>query len=178
MARINDNYLKLQAGYLFPEITRRVSAFTQENPDAKVIRLGIGDVTQPLVPAVLKALHDAVDDMATSEGFHGYGPEQGYEWLAEIVAEKAYKPLGVDLEATEIFISDGSKSDCANILDIFDLDNKVAIGDPVYPVYNDTNVMVGRSGEINAEGTTTASSICLSPRKTASTQRFQQKKLT
>ncbi len=152
MARINDNYLKLQAGYLFPEITRRVSAFTQENPDAKVIRLGIGDVTQPLVPAVLKALHDAVDDMATSEGFHGYGPEQGYEWLAEIVAEKAYKPLGVDLEATEIFISDGSKSDCANILDIFDLDNKVAIGDPVYPVYNDTNVMVGRSGEINAEG--------------------------
>lgn len=152
MARINDNYLKLQAGYLFPEISRRVSEFTQANPDAQVIRLGIGDVTRPLVPAVIKAMHDAVDEMATSEGFHGYGPEQGYEWLAELVAEKAYKPLGVELKTSEIFISDGSKSDCANILDIFDIDNKVAIGDPVYPVYNDTNVMVGRSGEIDDKG--------------------------
>lgn len=152
MARINDNYLKLQAGYLFPEISRRVSEFTQANPNAQVIRLGIGDVTRPLVPAVIKAMHDAVDEMATSEGFHGYGPEQGYEWLAELVAEKAYKPLGVELKTSEIFISDGSKSDCANILDIFDIDNKVAIGDPVYPVYNDTNVMVGRSGEIDDKG--------------------------
>ncbi len=151
MARINDNYLKLQAGYLFRNHPQSFCLYERESR-GKVIRLGIGDVTQPLVPAVIKALHEAVDDLATSEGFHGYGPEQGYEWLAEIITEKAYKPLGVDLKPTEVFISDGSKSDCANILDIFALDNKVAIGDPVYPVYNDTNVMVGRSGKINKEG--------------------------
>ena len=152
MARINDNYLKLQAGYLFPEISRRISEFTQANPKASVIRLGIGDVTKPLVPAVLKAFHEGVDEMAEAATFHGYGPEQGYDWLSQIIIDKAYKPLGVDLKTSEVFISDGSKCDSANILDIFDLSNKVAIGDPVYPVYNDTNVMVGRSGQMNDKG--------------------------
>ncbi|PLX88791.1 MAG: LL-diaminopimelate aminotransferase [Desulfuromonas sp.] len=152
MARINDNYLKLQAGYLFPEIGRRVNEFTSANPSAQVIRLGIGDVTKPLVPAVLKAFHEGVDDLAKRESFHGYGPEQGYDWLCEVIIDKSYRPLGVDLKASEMFISDGSKCDSANILDIFDLGNKVAIGDPVYPVYNDTNVMVGRSGQVNDQG--------------------------
>ena len=152
MARINDSYLKLQAGYLFPEIGRRVREFTDANPSAKVIRLGIGDVTLPLVPAVLKAFHEGVDDMAKGETFHGYGPEQGYDWLSQVIIDKSYKPLGVDLKASEVFISDGSKCDCANILDIFDLGNKVAICDPVYPVYNDTNVMIGRTGKADEKG--------------------------
>jgi len=138
MAFINDNYLKLKAGYLFPEIGRRVRTFSEANPQANVIRLGIGDVTRPLPPAILKAFHDAVDDLSRVETFAGYGPEQGYDWLINAVIEKSYKPLGVSLATTEMFISDGSKCDCANILDIFALDNKVAIGDPVYPVYNDT----------------------------------------
>jgi hypothetical protein len=144
MAKINDNYLKLKAGYLFPEIGRRVRAFAEANPQAKVIRLGIGDVTRPLPPAILKAFHDAVDDLARVESFAGYGPEQGYDWLIDTIIAKSYTPLGVTLKSTEMFISDGSKCDCANILDIFALDNTVAIGDPVYPVYNDTNVMIGR----------------------------------
>ncbi len=152
MARLNDNYLKLKAGYLFPEIGRRVKAFTQANPEAKVIRLGIGDVTRPLVPAVVDAFHKAIDDLTRVETFHGYGPEQGYEWLIDTIIEKSYKPLGADVRPSEVFISDGSKCDCANILDIFDLSNKVAIGDPVYPVYNDTNVMVGRTGEADEKG--------------------------
>ena len=152
MARINDNYLKLKAGYLFPEIGRRVREFTTANPDAKVIRLGIGDVTRPLAPAVLKAFHDAVDDLGTTDHFAGYGPEQGYDWLINAIIEKSYKPLGVSLRTSEMFISDGSKCDCANILDIFALDNIVAIGDPVYPVYNDTNVMIGRTGEADEKG--------------------------
>ncbi len=152
MARLNDNYLKLKAGYLFPEIGRRVKAFTAANPEAKVIRLGIGDVTQPLAPAIIDAFHKAVDDLTRSESFMGYGPEQGYEFLIDTLIEKAYKPLGVSLKTSEIFISDGSKCDCANILDIFALDNKVAICDPVYPVYNDTNVMIGRTGEANEKG--------------------------
>jgi LL-diaminopimelate aminotransferase len=152
MARINDSYLKLKAGYLFPEIGRRVKAFTDANPEAQVIRLGIGDVTLPLAPAVLKAFHDGVDDMSRGETFHGYGPEQGYDWLSQIIIDKSYKPLGVDLKTSEVFISDGSKCDSANILDIFDLNNKVAICDPVYPVYNDTNVMIGRTGEADDQG--------------------------
>lgn len=152
MARINDNYLKLKAGYLFPEIGRRIKAFTEANPAAKVIRLGIGDVTRPLAPAVLAAFHRAVDDLGRTDSFMGYGPEQGYEWLLDTLIDQAYGPLGVKLKRSEIFISDGSKCDCANILDIFDLGNKVAIGDPVYPVYNDTNVMVGRTGEADARG--------------------------
>jgi len=152
MARLNDHYLKLAAGYLFPEIGRRVKEFTDATTDAQVIRLGIGDVTLPLAPAVLKAFHEGVDDMAQGESFHGYGPEQGYDWLSQIIIDKAYKPLGVDLKTSEVFISDGSKCDCANILDIFDLGNKVAICDPVYPVYNDTNVMVGRTGQADDKG--------------------------
>jgi LL-diaminopimelate aminotransferase len=129
-----------------------VKAFTDANPDAKVIRLGIGDVTRPLAPAVLKAFHEGVDDLAKGETFHGYGPEQGYEWLSQVIIDTSYKPLGVDLKTSEMFISDGSKCDCANILDIFDLGNKVAICDPVYPVYNDTNVMVGRTGAADEQG--------------------------
>jgi len=152
MAKINDNYLKLKAGYLFPEIGRRVRAFAEANPQAKVIRLGIGDVTRPLAPAILKAFHDAVDDLARVETFAGYGPEQGYEWLINAVIEKSYNKRGVDLKTSEIFVSDGSKCDCANILDIFAMDNVVAIGDPVYPVYNDTNVMIGRTGEADDRG--------------------------
>ncbi len=152
MAKINDNYLKLKAGYLFPEIGRRVRAFAEANPTAKVIRLGIGDVTRPLAPAVLTAFHDAVNDLGTVENFAGYGPEQGYDWLINTIIEKSYKPLGVSLNTGEMFISDGSKCDCANILDIFAMDNVVAIGDPVYPVYNDTNVMIGRTGEADSKG--------------------------
>ena len=152
MARLNDNYLKLKAGYLFPEIGRRVKAFTNANPDAKVIKLGIGDVTQPLAPVIIDAFHKAVDDLTQGDSFVGYGPEQGYEFLIDTLIEKAYKPLGVTLKTSEIFISDGSKCDCANILDIFALDNKVAICDPVYPVYNDTNVMIGRTGEADEKG--------------------------
>ncbi len=152
MARVNDNYLKLKAGYLFPEIGRRVKAFAEANPAAKLIRLGIGDVTRPLAPAVIKAFHQGIDDLAKDETFHGYGPEQGYDWLINTIIEKSYQPLGVDLKASEVFISDGSKCDTANILDIFDLQNRVAICDPVYPVYNDTNVMIGRSGEADDRG--------------------------
>ncbi len=152
MALINDNYLKLKAGYLFPEIGRRVRAFAEANPQAKVIRLGIGDVTRPLPPAILKAFHDAVDDLARVDTFAGYGPEQGYDWLIDTIIAKSYNPLGITLKSTEMFISDGSKCDCANILDIFALDNTVAIGDPVYPVYNDTNVMIGRTGEADEKG--------------------------
>lgn len=152
MARLNDNYLKLQAGYLFPEISRRITEFVNAHPNDQVIRLGIGDVTKPLVPAVLKAFHDGVDDMAKSSSFHGYGPEQGYSWLAQTIIDKSYAPLGVELKTSEVFISDGSKCDSSNILDIFDLSCKVAIGDPVYPVYNDTNVMVGRTGQANEQG--------------------------
>jgi len=152
MARLNDNYLKLKAGYLFPEIGRRVKAFAEANPEAKVIRLGIGDVTRPLAPAVIKAFHQGIDDLAQDATFHGYGPEQGYEWLINTIIDRSYRLLGVDLKGSELFISDGSKCDTANILDIFDLGNRVAICDPVYPVYNDTNVMIGRSGEADDKG--------------------------
>jgi LL-diaminopimelate aminotransferase len=152
VALVNENYLKLKAGYLFPEIGRRVKGFTESHPEARVIRLGIGDVTRPLVPAVLEAFHAAVDDLGRAESFHGYGPEQGYGFLTEVIAEKAYAPHGVTLKPAEVFVSDGSKCDCANILDIFGLGNKVAICDPVYPVYNDTNVMAGRTGTADAKG--------------------------
>ncbi len=152
MTRINDSYLKLKAGYLFPEIGRRVKSFTDANPGIQIIRLGIGDVTEPLASEVVDAFHKGIDDLAQAKTFHGYGPEQGYDWLAARINEKSYKPLGVELKTSEIFISDGSKCDSANILDIFDLSNKVAICDPVYPVYNDTNVMVGRTGEADENG--------------------------
>ena len=154
MAFINDNYLKLKAGYLFPEIARRVRVFTEENPQvaAKIIRCGIGDVTEALPVAVVKAMHLAVDEMGTRVGFHGYGPEQGYEWLREAIAEGDFRSRGIDVSADEIFVSDGSKCDCGNILDILGDQNRIAITDPVYPVYVDTNVMAGHTGEADQAG--------------------------
>jgi len=146
MARINDHYTKLEAGYLFPEIGRRVSAFCAAHPDAAVIRLGIGDVTEPLPPAIVQAMHAAVDEMASRASFRGYGPEQGYDFLREAIAANDYAARGVDIGADEIFISDGSKCDTGNILDIFGNDNVTAVIDPVYPVYVDTNVMAGNTG--------------------------------
>ncbi len=152
MAQINDHFLKLAAGYLFPEISRRVSAFSLANPDANVIRLGIGDVTEPLPPAIVDAMHRAVDEMAVRDTFHGYGPEQGYDFLRSAVAEHDYRARGVDVSAEEIFISDGSKCDMGNILDIFGSENVVAVTDPVYPVYVDTNVMAGHTGPADELG--------------------------
>ncbi len=146
MAQINEHYLKLQAGYLFPEIGRRVNAFIDSHPDADVIKLGIGDVTEPLPPAIVEAMHVAVDELAVRETFRGYGPEQGYDFLREAIVANDYVARGVDIAADEIFVSDGSKCDSGNILDIFGPDNRVAVLDPVYPVYVDTNVMVGRTG--------------------------------
>jgi LL-diaminopimelate aminotransferase len=152
MTYINDNYLKLTAGYLFPEIGRRVKKFTDENPSAKVIRLGIGDVTEPLAPAVIQAMHAAVDELATRSTFRGYGPEQGYDFLREAIAENDYKSRGAHVDADEIFVSDGSKCDSGNILDIFGNDNVIAVLDPVYPVYVDTNVMAGHTTAADASG--------------------------
>jgi LL-diaminopimelate aminotransferase len=154
MARINDNYLKLKAGYLFPEIGRRVTAFTQENPAGanRLIRCGIGDVTEPLPEACREAMHRAVDDLARRESFRGYGPEQGYPFLREAIARKWYQERGLDVSPDEIFISDGSKCDTGNILDIFGPGNRIAIPDPVYPVYVDTNVMAGNTGDADASG--------------------------
>lgn len=152
MARINDNFLKLKAGYLFPEIGRRVKAFTEANPEAasRLIRCGIGDVTEPLPEACRKAMHDAVDEQGKSETFRGYGPEQGYDFLREAIADNTY--AGLPITADEIFISDGSKCDSGNILDIFGPGNTIAVTDPVYPVYVDTNVMAGNTGEADAGG--------------------------
>ena len=152
MATINDNYLKLKAGYLFPEIARRVKAFTEANPDADIIKLGIGDVTEPLPQACIDATIAATKEMASRETFKGYGPEQGYLWLREKIAAYDFQSRGCDITAEEIFISDGSKCDCGNILDIFGKDNKIAVTDPVYPVYVDTNVMAGHTGEANDKG--------------------------
>jgi LL-diaminopimelate aminotransferase len=146
MAYLNENYLKLKAGYLFPEIGRRVRDFQAANPDKKIIRMGIGDVTRPLVPSVVKAFHEAVDEMAKLDTFKGYGPEQGYDFLRQAIVDNDFKPRGVELNLDEIFVSDGSKCDTGNILDIFGRGNKIAISDPVYPVYVDTNVMDGRTG--------------------------------
>lgn len=151
MAHINTNFGKLPGSYLFSEIARRVEAYTQENPDKKLIKLGIGDVTRPLAPAVIQAMHKAVEEMGTAQGFHGYGPEQGYEFLREAIARHDYQDRGVDIAAGEIFVSDGAKSDCGNIVDIFSVDNVVAVCDPVYPVYVDTNAMSGRAGEYDAQ---------------------------
>ncbi len=152
MALINKNYLKLQAGYLFPEIGRRVNEFMAANPNKKVIKMGIGDVTKPLSPAIIKAFHAGVEEMANSETFRGYGPEQGYGFLREAIAENAYQKNGVEISADEIFVSDGSKSDTGNIQDIFGNDNKIAICDPSYPVYVDTTVMAGKTGACKANG--------------------------
>ncbi|MEQ1905838.1 MAG: LL-diaminopimelate aminotransferase [Pirellulaceae bacterium] len=152
MARINENFLKLQAGYLFPEIARRVKAFGVEHPDAKVIRMGIGDVTEPLPAVCIKAMREAVAELSHRETFRGYGPEQGYEFLREAIAKHDFQDRGVDVHADEIFVSDGSKCDCGNILDIFGPDNRIAICDPVYPVYVDTNVMAGNTGFAQPNG--------------------------
>lgn len=152
MIRINENYLKLKASYLFSDIAKRVGAYTAANPDKPVIRLGIGDVTEPLSPSVLKAFHAGVDEMAARATFKGYGPEQGYAFLREAVAEHDYRARGCPIAADEIFISDGSKCDCGNIQEIFATEGlKLAIPDPVYPVYVDTNVMAGRTGS-NLDG--------------------------
>ncbi len=154
MATINENYLKLKAGYLFPEIARRVKKFTDENPDAaqNVIRCGIGDVTEPLPQAAIDALKAATDELGDRSTFRGYGPEQGYDFLREAIAQNEYVARGLEISADEIFISDGSKCDTANILDIFGDDNTIAITDPVYPVYVDTNVMAGHTGDADEGG--------------------------
>ncbi len=152
MATINSNFLKLKAGYLFPEIARRVRVYTEQNPDkaARIIRCGIGDVTEPLPSAVVEAMHQGVDEMASRETFKGYGPEQGYEFLRQTIVDHQFADLGIT--ADEVFISDGSKCDTGNILDIFGKGNVIAITDPVYPVYVDTNVMAGNTGDADDQG--------------------------
>jgi len=152
MARINESYRKLQAGYLFPEIGRRVAEFEAAHPDARIIRLGIGDVTLPLAPAIVEALRTAVEELGTPEGFRGYGPEQGYGFLRDAIAEHDYRARGVEIAADEVFVSDGSKQDSGNIQEIFGQGCTIAVTDPVYPVYVDTNVMAGRSGEADGQG--------------------------
>ena len=151
MYKINENYLKLPGSYLFSTIGKKVNAYTAANPDKKVIRLGIGDVTLPLAPAVIEAMHRAVDEMADAATFKGYAPDLGYEFLRSAIAEQDYKARGVEIAIDEIFVSDGAKSDSGNIGDIFALDNKIAVCDPVYPVYVDTNAMSGRTGEYEAD---------------------------
>ena len=146
MAKLNDNYLKLPGSYLFSTVARKVREYQEAHPDKKVIKLSIGDVTQPLAPAIIDALHKAVDEMGKAETFRGYAPDLGYEFLRNTIAEKDYKAKGCDVSADEIFVSDGAKSDSANIQEIFSLNNKIAVGDPVYPVYVDSNVMAGRTG--------------------------------
>lgn len=151
MSYINENFLNLQESYLFSTIAKKVAKYVENNPNKNIIKLGIGDVTRPIVPACVEAMHKAIDEMGTANGFKGYGPEQGYEFLREAIVENDYQRRGIDIKKDEIFISDGAKCDCGNIVDIFSEDNKVAITDPVYPVYLDTNVMSGRSGKFEAK---------------------------
>lgn len=151
MAKVNENYAKLPGSYLFAEIARRTAAFSAEHPDVELIKMGIGDVTRPLAPAVVEAMHAAVDDLASVETFHGYGPEQGYDFLRSAIAERDFRARGVEIADDEIFVSDGAKSDCGNIGDILSVDNKIAVCDPVYPVYVDTNAMAGRAGEYDED---------------------------
>ena len=146
MFKINDNYLKLPGSYLFSNIAKKVAAFQQAHPDKEVIKLGIGDVTLPLAPKIIDTLHEAVDEMGHAETFHGYAPDLGYEFLRTAIADNDYKSRGCDISADEIFVSDGAKCDSGNIQEIFSIDNKIAVCDPVYPVYVDTNVMAGRTG--------------------------------
>ncbi len=152
MTKINENYLNLQGSYLFAEIARRVASFKNDNPEAKIIKLGIGDVTKPLPGAVIESLHGAVDEMAKEETFRGYGPEQGYNFLTQKIIDFDYTPKGIQLDLDEIFISDGAKSDTGNIQEIFSVDSTIAVTDPVYPAYIDGNVMAGRTGKINEQG--------------------------
>ena len=151
MSYINENFLNLQESYLFSTIAKKVAKYVENNPNKNIIKLGIGDVTRPIVPACVEAMHKAIDEMGTANGFKGYGPEQGYEFLREAIVENDYQRRGINIKKDEIFISDGAKCDCGNIVDIFSEDNKVAITDPVYPVYLDTNVMSGRSGKFEAK---------------------------
>jgi len=151
MYKINDNFLKLPGSYLFSTIAKKVNTYSAEHPDKTLIRLGIGDVTQPLAPAVTDALHKAVDEMGEADSFHGYAPDLGYSFLRETIAEKDYKSRGCQVSPDEIFVSDGAKSDSGNIQELFDVDNKIAVCDPVYPVYVDSNVMAGRTGEYDPE---------------------------
>lgn len=146
MFTVNEDYLKLPGSYLFSNIAKKVAAYSEANPDAQIIRLGIGDVTQPLAPAIIEALHKAVDEMAHAETFRGYAPDLGYEFLRKAIADNDYKARGCEIAADEIFVSDGAKCDSGNIQEIFGKDNKIAVCDPVYPVYVDTNVMAGRTG--------------------------------
>ena len=152
MANVNEHYLKLKSSYLFSEIARRVREFQEAHADARIIRLGIGDVTQPLSPSVIHALHEAVDEMARAETFRGYGPETGYDFLTDLIAKHDYGARGVSIAPDEIFVSDGSKSDSGNIQEIFAADAVVALTDPVYPVYLDSNVMAGRTGAADERG--------------------------
>ncbi|MBR3133138.1 MAG: LL-diaminopimelate aminotransferase [Clostridia bacterium] len=149
MSFVNENFLKLQDSYLFSTIGKKVAKFSEENPDKKIIKLGIGDVTRPIIPACKDAMIKAVNEVSTEAGFRGYGPEQGYDFLRDAIAKNDYKDRGIDIDVSEIFVSDGAKCDCGNIVDIFSVDNKVAITDPVYPVYLDTNVMAGRTGDFD-----------------------------
>lgn len=152
MARVNSNYQKLQAGYLFPEIGRRVNEYVKRHPGKDIIRMGIGDVTRPLVPSVIRAFHEGVEEMADIKTFKGYGPEQGYEFLRQSITRHEYEARNINIDADEIFISDGSKCDTGNIQEIFGAENKIAIPDPVYPVYVDTTVMAGRTGAVQENG--------------------------
>ena len=153
MVQVNENYLKLKAGYLFPEIAKRVKIYSQSNKSAEIIKLGIGDVTEPLPRACIEAMGKALDDMGTKDGFRGYGPEQGYYWLREKISEHDFISRGCQISPEEIFVSDGSKCDSSNILDILGKDNSIAVTDPVYPVYVDSNVMTGRTGDALENGT-------------------------
>ena len=150
MVKINENYLKLPGSYLFCTIAQKVAAYTEAHPEADIIRLGIGDVTQPIAPAIIDAVHKAADEMGTPEGFHGYAPDLGYEFLRSKIAKEDFQARGCDISADEIFVSDGAKCDCGNIQEIFSLDNRIAVCDPVYPVYVDSNVMAGRGGVYDA----------------------------
>jgi len=152
MAQINDNYFKLQAGYLFPEIGRRIREFQIAHPGADIIKMGIGDVTQPLAPSVVRAFHEGVEEMSKATSFKGYGPDQGYDFLREAIAKNDYHDRGADIHPDEIFVSDGAKCDTGNILEIFGMNNVIAVQDPVYPVYVDTSVMAGRTGEYQGNG--------------------------
>lgn len=151
MFQVNENYLKLPGSYLFSTVGKKVKAYSEAHPDKKVIRLGIGDVTQPLVPAIIKAMHEAVDEMGNADTFHGYAPDLGYGFLRETIGREDYEKRGCPIAADEIFISDGAKSDCGNIQEIFSADSRIAVCDPVYPVYVDSNVMAGRTGEYDGE---------------------------
>ncbi len=162
MFKINENYLKLPGSYLFSAIGRKVAAYSQAHPDKKIIRLGIGDVTQPLAPAIIEALHGAVEEMGKAETFHGYAPDQGYEFLRSVIARQDYQDRGCQIAADEIFVSDGAKCDSGNIQEIFSLDNRIAVCDPVYPVYVDSNAMAGRTGSYDA-GTGTWNNVIYMP---------------